>query len=111
MRTPVVLALLLLTACAASGTLGVDPAWNEIQRHRLERLREPRRPDDAVIALLGRPPRDLTQDPKPSTSEQPKPKIDQILPAVAGAGQRPTTKTPRVSKGIVGGNRETPGRS
>ncbi|MBL8728373.1 MAG: hypothetical protein JNM25_08090 [Planctomycetes bacterium] len=89
MRTPVTLALLLLTACAASGTPGVDPAWNEIQQHRLERLREPRHPDDAVIALLGRPPRDLTQEPKPATAGRPEPKIDQVLPAVAGTGPRP----------------------
>lgn len=87
MRTPVTLALMLLAACAAPGAPGVDPAWNEIQRHRLERLREQRRPDDAVIALLGRPPRDLSQDPKPATA--PKPKIDQILPAAAGTGPRP----------------------
>ena len=59
MRTPVTLALLLLTACAASGTPGVDPAWNEIQRHRLERLHEPCNADEVVIALLGRPARDL----------------------------------------------------
>jgi hypothetical protein len=89
MRTPVTLALLLLTACAAPGTPGVDPAWNEIQRHRFERLRGSRSPDDAVIALLGRPPRDLTQEPKPATAEREKPKIDQVLPAAAGAGQRP----------------------
>ncbi|HMR80515.1 MAG TPA: hypothetical protein PKD61_35645, partial [Polyangiaceae bacterium] len=84
-------ALLLLAACAAPGSPGVDPAWNEVQRHRLERLREPRQPDAAVVALLGRAPRDLTQDPKPATA--PKPKIDQILPAAAGTGPRPFRTT------------------
>lgn len=88
MRNPTALALLVLTACAASGTPGVDPAWNEIQQRRLEQLHAPRNADAAVTQLLGRPARDLTQEPKPATAER-KPKIDQILPAVAGVGPRP----------------------
>jgi len=103
MRTPVTLALLLLTACAASGTPGVDPAWNEIQRHRLERLHEPRNADEAVIALLGRPARDLTQDPKPATADRNRPKIDQILPAASGVGPRRfQPATPLVVRSAVG---------
>ena len=89
MRRPSLFALLLLAACAAPGSPGVDPEWNEVQRHRLERLRAERRPADAVVALLGRAPRDLTQDPKPATAERERPHIDQIRPAVAGAGPRP----------------------
>jgi hypothetical protein len=104
MRTPVTLALLLLTACAAPGIPGVDPKWNEIQQHRIERLREPRRPDEAVVALLGRAPRDLTQDPKPATARRDPPHIDQMLPAAAGVGPRrfQSPVHPLVVRGSVG---------
>lgn len=104
MRTPATLVLLLLAACAASGTPGVDPEWNQIQQHRIERLHEPRSPDDAVIALLGRLPRDLTQDPKPATAGRDRPHIDQMLPAAAGAGPRrfQSAVQPVVVRGAVG---------
>lgn len=104
MRTPVPLALLLLAACASPGTPGVDPEWNEIQQRRFERLREPRHPSAAVIALLGRAPRDLTQEPKPASVQRDKPHLDQMLPAAVGVGPRPfvTPLQPLIVRAEVG---------
>ncbi|MBL9077725.1 MAG: hypothetical protein JNL08_09485 [Planctomycetes bacterium] len=109
MRTSLPLTFLLLAACASPGKPGVDPEWNEVQRHRLERLHQQRRVADAVVALLGRAPRDLSlvpQDPKPATAGRER-HIDQILPAVAGAGPRRfrTARQPlTVQLGVGGGD-------
>lgn len=74
---PLGLALLAaLTGCATSPP-GVDPEWRQVQAGRLERFYQPRRPADAVAALLA-------QDPKPATGRR-EGHIDQREPA----GYRP----------------------
>ncbi|MBX3464731.1 MAG: hypothetical protein KF830_16295 [Planctomycetes bacterium] len=100
MRTPTTLALLLLTACAAPPP-GVDPEWNAIQQQRLERLRQPRRPLESVVALLGRPPRDLWQDPQPAAVDR---GPATAAPATVSTGPRPfrSPQQPVVVRAAVG---------
>lgn len=69
------------TACATSPP-GVDPDWRVIQAGRLERFYEPRRPADAVAALVA-------QDPKPATGRR-EGHIDQREPAGLRRFREPT---------------------
>jgi hypothetical protein len=74
MRTPAILLLSTLAACATSAPPGADPEWQQVQAGRLERLHGPRNPTAAVAAILG-------QDPQPATARREARHIDQREPA------------------------------
>jgi hypothetical protein len=86
MRSPTLLLPVLLAACASPGA-GVDPAWNQIQRERLERLRTAREPMAVVTELLG-------HEPAPLWPQEPEPAVATRTATAAPASARPYARPP-----------------